>query len=118
MFDKRYETLGVVFGMRIVLNRLILSLKVNSIGELEEESQSLAHRIFDLERQAYATNPRAGIFMAFKMVVARATIETKAEWCTSGHMADAERDPGSQMISKEVFVHWCDLKRREAAHCS
>ena len=118
MFDKRYETLSVVLGMRIVMNRLLLSLNANLAGQLEDESQFFAHRIFDLEKQAYATNPRAGIFVAFKMVVARATIETRAEWCMSKLMADLEGNPRRRMIPKEVFAHWCDLKRKDAASCS
>ncbi|KAL6722051.1 hypothetical protein ACLMJK_001156 [Lecanora helva] len=112
--DKRYEALGVALGIRIVLNRLILAINMHRAADLENESQSLAHQVICLEQQARATNPRAGLFMAFKMIIARATIETKRDWEQSACPSATNNIPSR--ISKEAFTYWCRLKQKQASY--
>ncbi len=111
--DKRYETLGVGLAMLIVLNRLISALNLDLGNELEDESQSLAHQLLDLESQAYASNARAGIFMALKVMVARATIATTTEWRVCTDPEDWNHSNLTRTASRDVFEHWCSLKGRK-----
>lgn len=110
--DKRHETLGVAMGMLIVLNRLLVALNTSLAVELEPQTQGLATTIIDLQRQAYVTNPRAGLFMAFKIIVAQATLATADEWqaCESHSNEMCLPQP---FIAEEVFDRWCNLKGRK-----
>ena len=64
----------------IVVNRLSVSLDTRAGSELEDERQYSASRIVELDRRASAVNPRVSIFMAFKLIVAQATLGTKGKW--------------------------------------
>lgn len=110
--DKRHETLGVAMGMLIVLNRSLVALNTSLAMKLEPQTQALATRIMDLQRQAYVVNPRAGLFMAFKIIVAQATLATADEWRACGRCSDEMGLPRS-FIRKEIFDHWCNLKGRK-----
>ena len=112
-FNKRYETLGVGLGITIVLNRLILALNMNTAGKLEDDSQSLAHEVMQLEKRAYAANPRAGIFMAFKTIVARATIDTREEWQKCEYIGDKRVGTPHRTVSIKTWERWCSLKGRK-----
>ena len=114
-YDMRYEILGVGLGILIVLNRLILALNYGTAGELEIESQTLATQIVELERQIYSVNPRATVFIAFKKIVANATIETRGEWRSGKKSNNNEQDKVTCIIPEDIFKHWCSLKGRETA---
>lgn len=116
--DRRYETLGSVLGMLTLMNRLILALNLDRVEQLEGESQSLAHQIIKLERTAYLVNPRAGVFMALKTILARATIATKDEWQEYANPGDEKPERRPRIISEEVFRHWCSLIGRKATLCA
>ena len=111
--DKRYETLGAGLGITVVLNRLILALNFDTARELEDESQELSREIVQLERRAYAANPRAGIFMAFKMMIAHATIETRAEWQIPEFSGDKRLRVPQRTVSIQAWERWCSMKGRE-----
>ena len=111
--DKRYETLGVGLGMLLVSYRLIVAIDPKNASELEDEAQSIAHQILALEKNAYIANPRAGIFMAFKAVLANTTIATKSEWYEETLVRDSNQTASGCTISKDVFRHWCSLKGRK-----
>ena len=114
--DRRYESLGSALGMLIVMNRLIQALSHNLAGELEPEAQSLANQIVDLKARAHVANPRAGVFMAMKMIIARATTATHHEWLRGRTIARGRRGIAYRLISEEAFVHWCTLKGRKIKH--
>ena len=113
--DRRYEILGVGMAMLVISNRLLLAVHHDMAGVLEPETQSLARQIMHLQQRASEANPRAGIFMTLKIVLAQATLATKDEWHCPPDIARRDRAGGSpRLIPPEVFAHWCQLKGRRA----
>ena len=108
-----YETLGIFMANMVMLNRLSTSLDVRAGSELEDEAQSLAREILEIQRRANATNPRTSLFMAFKAVVAEATIGTKNEWQQAMELELEGHANANSIISRRVFEHWVNLKGRK-----
>ena len=97
----------------ITVNRLSVSLDTRAGTELEDETQNVASRIIELERKASATNPRASLFLAFKVIVAEATLGTKNEWQQAITLSDEDHVGANSFISSQVFEHWVNLKGRK-----
>ena len=118
-FDKRYESLGVCLTNLIILNRLIVALDPLMEPLIEDETQCLASQILHLEKEASIANPRSGLFMALKMVVALATLATEREWRLDARLdgesiSEDDRSTGSfRPVTKWVFERWCILKGRK-----
>ena len=113
--DKRYEILGVCLAGNIILNRLHLSLNPFAGPEIEETIQNFANQILVLTEHCSVNNPRAGLFMAFKVVTARAVIATTEEWrVTTQEQRDAHVGPNG-CIARWVFERWCSLKGRNTS---
>ena len=114
--DKRLELLGVGLGMLLLTSRLVVALGPRCGQAYEDDAQDYADQIFELEMQAVAINPRAGLFMGFKMALANATLATKAEWQIAIWDAESGTDDGTDMISRHVFERWCRLKGRKVSN--
>ena len=110
--DKHHETLGIYMANLIIINRLTVSLNTSAGLDVEHETQELALHIIELERRASATNPRASLFMAFKVVAAQATLDTKDEW-QQAISSSIEHVSDNSVISRQVFEHWVSLKGRK-----
>ena len=108
-----YETLGIFMANTIMLNRMSTSLDIRAGSELEDEAQSLARTILEIQRRANIANPRTSLFMAFKAVVAEATINTKNEWQQAMGLELEDHAGASSIISRHVFEHWVNLKGRK-----
>ena len=108
-----YETLGIFMANTIMLNRMSTSLDIRAGSELEDEAQGLARAILEIQRRANATNPRTSLFMAFKAVVAEATIGTKTEWQQAMGLELEGHAGANSIISRHVFEHWVNLKGRK-----
>ena len=108
--DKRYETLAVCLAILIILKRLCVAL--DPLGSVKAEAlvQQYAARIAELRVWAVDANPRAALFMAFKMEVARATLATKDDW-TVQSLLD-KRVSAKGLIAPWVFKRWCEVKGR------
>lgn len=114
--DKRLELLGVCLGSLLLVSRLLVALGPHCGQAYEDDAQDYANQIFQLELQALAINPRAGLFMGFKMALANATLATKAEWQIAIWDAESGIDDGTDMISGELFEQWCRLKGRKVSN--
>ena len=108
-----YETLGIFMANMIILNRLSMSLNIRAGSDLEDEAQSLASGILEIQRRANAINPRTSLFMAFKAVVAEATMGTKNEWQQAIKSELERHASANSIISRHVFEHWVNLKGRK-----
>lgn len=111
--DKRYETLGIFMANLVIINRLSLSLNTRAGSDLEDEAQRFASRIMELERRASAANPRASLFMAFKVIMAQATLATKIEWQQAIRLSIEDHTRTDSVIDSYVFEHWVKLKGRK-----
>ena len=110
--DKRYESLGICLAGNIILNRLHLSLNPFAGPEIEETIQNFANQVLVLTEQCSVNNPRAGLFMAFKVVTARAVIATTEEWRVTTQEQRYDHVGPNGCIARWVFEHWCTLKGR------
>lgn len=111
---KQYETLGIYMASLIIINRLSVSLNVRAGKDLEDETQDLASGVVELERRANAANPRASVFIAFKVIVAQATLDTRNEWQQAIRSSVENSASASLFISSQVFEHWVELKGRKS----
>ena len=108
--DKRFETLGVCLANAVIIDRLIVAIDPVAGLELEQEAQSLARQIFQIADAAAKVNPRAALFMEFKLMAARAALATEDDWQTFIRNAQAERF--DKPVPKELFERWCSVKGR------
>ena len=97
----------------MIINRLSVSLNILAGLEVEYETQDLARRIIEIERRASAMYPRASLFMAFKVVAAKAALDTKDEWQQAISSSIEHQVNGNLVISRQVFEHWVSLKGRK-----
>lgn len=106
-FDRRFEALGVCLASSAILIRLACALQPGMIPQLEMEAQVLALEIRALEETAKVENPRAHLFMAFKMIVAGSISDTEREWRDAYAMSEGQ----SGVLPWNTFRHWlCLLK--------
>ena len=110
---KQYDTLGVYMANMILINRLCVSLNPCAGSGLEDEAQNLAHQILQLERRASVFNPRASLFMAFKIIVARTILDTTDEWQQAIRRSIEDPARASPFIGSHVFERWVRLKGRK-----
>lgn len=115
---KQYETLGIYMANQILINRLSVSLKPHAGSELEAETHDLARQILQLERLANAVNPRASLFMAFKVITAQAVLNTKDEWQRAIGRSMEDDAHASPLIGAQVFERWVRLKGRKITRTS
>jgi len=111
-FDKRCETLSVCLAGLILLCRLALALDPCMGSATEDEAQRLSLEINDLYKEVSTYNPRAGLFMAFKMEVARATLGTSEDWHIVSSTPPLPNVSSKGLIKPSVFERWCNLKGR------
>lgn len=104
-YDKHLKLLGVFLSFTLITDRLIVAL--TGSPDLEDEAQSMATQILDLETRAKLVSPDAELFMAQKLAVARAIQATRQDW--------ANMDLGTQgvMIERWRFERWCGLWGRK-----
>ena len=110
---KQYDTLGVYMANMILINRLCVSLNPRVGSGLEDETQNLAHQILQLERRASIVNPRASLFMAFKIIVAQTILDTKDQWQQAIRLSIEDHAHASPVIRSHVFERWVKLKGRK-----
>ena len=110
---KYHETLGMYMTNFIIINRLSVSLDTRAGLDFEDETQNLARRIIAIEQKARAASPRARLFLAFKVIVARATLHTKYEWQQAIRLSIEDHASADSVISSQVFNHWVSLKGRK-----
>ena len=115
-WDKRLEILGIYITSLIKINRLSLALNPLVDSEIEDRIQSLAHQIMRLEKKAYATNPRAALFLVYKTMVSQATIATEGDWRVKARIENGEEPIGPNgFIKKQIFENWCNLMGRKTS---
>ena len=110
VLDKRFEILGVCLVNVLVLDRLIVAMDPCVGADIEEEAQSLARQVVVLAEAASRVNPRAGLFMEFKLTAAHAALVTEQEWYLFIQNAQGEGSNGP--VTKEIFERWCSVKGR------
>lgn len=111
-FDRRFEAFGVCLASTAILTRLAAALQPEMIPQLEVEAQMLALEISALEETAKTENPRAHLFMAFKMIVANSIFETEREWRDAFAMREEEPTPFG-VLPWRVFERWVIMKGRK-----
>ena len=115
---KQYDTLGTYMTNLTIINRLSVSLNTCAGSELENEAQDLASQIIELERRASVANPRASLFIAFKAIMAQATLATANEWQQAIRLSIEDHARAKSLISSQVFEHWVNLKGRKITRLS
>lgn len=115
---KQYETLGIYMANQILINRLSVSLKPHAGSDLEAETHDLARQLLQLERTASTVNPRASLFMAFKVITAQAIRDTKDEWQRAIDCSVEDHAAARPFISGQVFERWVRLKGRKITRTS
>ena len=110
---KEYDTIGIYMANMILVNRLTVSLSPPVGSDLEIETRDLAHGILQLERRASVEDPRASLFMAFKIITAQTVIDTEDEWQRAVDLSNEDQAVISPLISANVFERWVRLKGRK-----
>lgn len=115
---KKTDTLGVYMANLILMNRLSVSLNLRAGAELENQTQDVAHRILQLRQMISTVDPRASLFMAFKVVTAQAILDTHNEWQRAIDLAIQDNAYASPLIRSQVFERWVRLKGRKITSMS
>lgn len=115
---KQYETLGIYMANQILINRMSVSLNPRAGSELEADTHDLARQLLQLERTARAVNPRASLFMAFKVITAQAFLDTQDEWQQAIDCSMDDHAAASPFISGQAFERWVRLKGRKITRTS
>ena len=110
---KNIDTLGVYMANLILMNRLSVSLNLRAGAELEAQTQNVAHRILQLRQMSSTVNPRASLFMAFKVITAQAILDTQDEWQRAIDLAIQDDAYTSPLIRSQIFERWVRLKGRK-----
>ena len=110
---KKIDTLGVYMANLILMNRLSVSLNLRAGAELETQSQDLARQILQLRQMTSTVNPRASLFMAFKVITAQAILETQDEWQRAIDLAIQDNAHTSSLVTSQIFERWVRLKGRK-----
>ncbi|KAL8811288.1 MAG: hypothetical protein Q9200_001923 [Gallowayella weberi] len=84
--------------------RLIAALDHNTALAAEARAQKISTEIMDFAAAASTVDPRATLYLRFKVVVAKATIDTSEEW----HREIISRTPETVMDVR-VFDRWIGL---------
>lgn len=63
-----------------MVTRLIVAMSGPDAQSLERDCQSKSNQILELENSIKKVNPAATLFMAQKVNVAQATLQTKEDW--------------------------------------
>ena len=115
---KKVDTLGVYMANLILVNRLSVSLNLRAGAELENQTQDVARRILQLRQMTSTMNPRASLFMAFKVLTAQSILDTQDEWQRAIDLAIQNDAYTSPLISSQVFERWVRLKGRKITNMS
>ncbi|KAL8710273.1 MAG: hypothetical protein Q9220_005043 [cf. Caloplaca sp. 1 TL-2023] len=99
-----YEMFGILATNLMQLERVIVGLDHTLAAEMEPHAQRLAGQLIDLQRAASLANPRAALFLTFKVKIAKAALATADEWQQNISNPDS---PG--VVSKGAFQHWLAL---------
>ena len=110
---KKVDTLGVYMANLILMNRLSVSLNPRAGAELETQTQDVARRILQLRQMTSTVNPRASLFMAFKVITAQAILDTQDEWQRAIDLAIQDDACTGPLIRSQVFERWVRLKGRK-----
>ena len=110
---KKIDTLGVYMANLILMNRLSVSLNLRAGAELETQSQDLARQILQLRQMTSTVNPRASLFMAFKVITAQAILETQDEWQRAINLAIQDNAHTSSLVRSQIFERWVRVKGRK-----
>ena len=111
--DKQYDLLGIYMANIIIINRLNISLHPLSGTESENETQDLARQLIQLELKASSANPRASLFMAFKVVAAQAALDTHEEWQQAIKTSVEDPTDVHALVDRQIFERWVRLKGRK-----
>ena len=110
---KKFDTLGVYMANLILMNRLSVSLNPRAGADLESQTQDIARRILQLRQMTSTVNPRASLFMAFKVITAQAILDTQDEWQRAIDLAIQDDAYTSPLIRSQIFERWVRLKGRK-----
>ena len=97
----------------ILMNRLSVSLNPRAGADLESQTQDVARRILQLRQMTSTVNPRASLFMAFKVITAQAILDTQDEWQRAIDLAIQDDAYTSPLIRSQIFERWVRLKGRK-----
>lgn len=114
-FEKLCRLLGIFSSCSIMVTRLITAIDHSHLKEIEEESQSFADSILQLQKRFECLVDKTSmiLFLAQKALVAEATKATYQEW-KEGREARVN-DLGNVffIIGRREFRRWCLLFGRK-----
>ncbi|KAL8945893.1 MAG: hypothetical protein Q9222_007634 [Ikaeria aurantiellina] len=96
-----YETFGILTTNLMQVERFIVVLDHTLAVQMEPHVQRLAAQLVDLHRAASLANPRAALFLSFKVMIAKAALATADEWRREILNPNS---PG--VVSKGAFQRW------------
>ncbi|KAL8787923.1 MAG: hypothetical protein Q9213_001950 [Squamulea squamosa] len=100
-YDLQYDLVSLYAANSAMLERFIVALDSKTAIAAEARAQHLSEQIVHLERAAVMTDPQANLYLSFKMLIAKATIDTKEEW-----REEILCRPPDALMDKDVFDHW------------
>jgi len=97
-YDRRCKVFATYLSCVIISARLLGALSPNERVELEEDTQTYAAQMQEMELEVKSTSSAAALFMAQTLGVAQATIATSEDWLQGERIAKLES------ISPEGFA--------------
>ncbi len=113
---RRCEIVSTCLSCGMIANRLLTAVSFGAAGSarLEEETQRLARQVLQLEALVEDVCPRAKLFLAHTVLVAKATIATAGDWA-GGDGAGGGGGGEGTVIEKWRFERWCGLFGRKVS---
>jgi hypothetical protein len=115
LYDKLSKITCFFFGCSIMCNRLIVALYPSVGSEIELESVEYATKILGFEKGARSLGvaPQVSLFLAQRVRVAQATLNTRMEWWETIKTDGAPYENEVRMVERWKFERWCRLFGRQ-----
>jgi len=89
-YDRRCKVFATYLSCVIISSRLLGALSPSERVQLEEDTQTYAAQMQDLELEVKSTSSAAALFMAQTLGVAQATLATSKDWLQGERIAKLE----------------------------
>lgn len=100
-YDLQYDLVGLHATNLTRLERLVAALVSNAVMAAEERAQELSEQVLNLERSAITIDARATLYLRFKILTAKVTINTGEQW-----REETTNRPANTVMDKDIFDCW------------
>jgi hypothetical protein len=117
-YTKCCEISATYYTCMMMTNRLLAALSLPESQSLEQETQNMARRLVEMEREVGLLESHARVFMAQALLVARAMLATGEEWENNGRRMMDWREGRGGVVEGGAFERWCGLFGRRVGEVS